>query len=266
MISSELPELLGICDRIYALSAGRITGEVDVHEAHPERLMQYMTAESGSGSAPAEPAAQTDRTARRRSHRRRPHHGKGIVAMSTTTTQSESTPVIEPPRADDSGGVLRFLTSRLRQIGLFLALIAIVVLFQFLTDGKLLTPRNVTSIINQNAYILILAIGMVMIIIAGHIDLSVGSVVAFVGAISRRLHRQHGDAVVAGHPVGDPRRRLDRRLAGLLGGLCRHAGVHRHPGRHADLPRADPDGAEQRADHPVPAASTSRSAPASYPT
>ncbi len=43
VISSELPELLGICDRIYALAAGRITGEVDVHEAHPEQLMQYMT-------------------------------------------------------------------------------------------------------------------------------------------------------------------------------------------------------------------------------
>jgi putative multiple sugar transport system permease protein len=53
-----------------------------------------------------------------------------------------------------------------------------------LTGGTLLTPRNVTSIVGQNAYVLILAIGMVMIIIAGHIDLSVGSVVAFVGAIS----------------------------------------------------------------------------------
>jgi putative multiple sugar transport system permease protein len=57
-------------------------------------------------------------------------------------------------------------------------------LFQVLTGGTLLTPRNVTSIINQNAYVLVLAIGMVMIIIAGHIDLSVGSVVAFVGAMS----------------------------------------------------------------------------------
>jgi putative multiple sugar transport system ATP-binding protein len=43
VISSELPELLGICDRIYALSAGRVTGEVTRAEATPERLMQYMT-------------------------------------------------------------------------------------------------------------------------------------------------------------------------------------------------------------------------------
>ena len=80
--------------------------------------------------------------------------------------------------------MLRFLASRLRQIGIFVALIAIVILFQVLTDGNLLTPQNVTSIVNQNSYILILAIGMVMVIIAGHIDLSVGSVVAFIGAMS----------------------------------------------------------------------------------
>jgi putative multiple sugar transport system ATP-binding protein len=43
VISSELPELLGLCDRIYALSAGRITGEVPRHEATQERLMEYMT-------------------------------------------------------------------------------------------------------------------------------------------------------------------------------------------------------------------------------
>ena len=43
VISSELPELLGICDRIYALSAGRITGEVDRGDATQERLMQFMT-------------------------------------------------------------------------------------------------------------------------------------------------------------------------------------------------------------------------------
>jgi putative multiple sugar transport system permease protein len=91
---------------------------------------------------------------------------------------------VEPPRTATGGGIGAFLVSRLRQIGLFIALIAIVILFQILTGGNLLTPRNVTSIINQNAYVLILAIGMVMIIIAGHIDLSVGSVVAFVGAMS----------------------------------------------------------------------------------
>ncbi|MFF3439550.1 multiple monosaccharide ABC transporter ATP-binding protein [Streptosporangium sp. NPDC002721] len=45
VISSELPELLGVCDRVYAMSAGRITGEVSRAEATPERLMQFMTKE-----------------------------------------------------------------------------------------------------------------------------------------------------------------------------------------------------------------------------
>jgi len=77
-----------------------------------------------------------------------------------------------------------FLAGRIRQIGIFIALIVIVLLFQVLTDGRLLTAGNVSNIIVQNSYILILAIGMVMVIIAGHIDLSVGSVAAFVGAVS----------------------------------------------------------------------------------
>jgi putative multiple sugar transport system ATP-binding protein len=48
VISSELPELLGICDRIYALAEGAITGEVTKETATPELLMKYMTAEKGN--------------------------------------------------------------------------------------------------------------------------------------------------------------------------------------------------------------------------
>ncbi|GAA1806729.1 multiple monosaccharide ABC transporter permease [Agromyces neolithicus] len=83
------------------------------------------------------------------------------------------------------------LTDRLSHIladlgknGIFIALIAVVVLFAILTDGILLRPQNISNLIVQNGYILVLAIGMVMVIIAGHIDLSVGSVAAFVGACS----------------------------------------------------------------------------------
>ncbi|WP_457101108.1 multiple monosaccharide ABC transporter permease [Microbacterium sp. P5_E9] len=68
--------------------------------------------------------------------------------------------------------------------GIFIALIAVVALFAILTDGILLRPQNISNLIVQNGYILVLAIGMVMVIIAGHIDLSVGSVAAFVGACS----------------------------------------------------------------------------------
>ena len=43
MISSELPELLGMCDRIYVMNEGSITGEVTKEEANQEKLMTYMT-------------------------------------------------------------------------------------------------------------------------------------------------------------------------------------------------------------------------------
>jgi len=76
------------------------------------------------------------------------------------------------------------LSVNLRQYGILAALVVIVVLFEVLTRGRLLMPGNINNLIQQNAYVIILAIGMVIVIIAGHIDLSVGSVVAMVGAVS----------------------------------------------------------------------------------
>ena len=76
------------------------------------------------------------------------------------------------------------LRGNVRQYGMIITLVVIVVLFQITTDGVLLKPLNVTNLLTQNASILILAIGMVMVIIARHIDLSVGSVAAFVGAVA----------------------------------------------------------------------------------
>lgn len=76
-----------------------------------------------------------------------------------------------------------YLSRHLREYGMMAALIVIVIVFQVLTDDRLLIPNNVASLIQQNAYVFILTIGMVMVIVAGHIDLSVGSVVAFVGGV-----------------------------------------------------------------------------------
>ena len=71
-----------------------------------------------------------------------------------------------------------------RQYGMGIALIAIMILFQFLTKGVLLKPLNVSNLIMQNSYVLVLAIGMLLCILTGNIDLSVGSVAAFIGATS----------------------------------------------------------------------------------
>ncbi|WP_425954927.1 multiple monosaccharide ABC transporter permease [Xylanimonas sp. McL0601] len=81
--------------------------------------------------------------------------------------------------------VLReYFGRNVRQYGIFAALLVIVLLFWGLTGGSLLAPDNVASLIQQNAYVMILAIGMVAVIVAGHIDLSVGSVVAFIGGLT----------------------------------------------------------------------------------
>lgn len=96
--------------------------------------------------------------------------------------------VIAPESGVAVGSVLRqAFRQNIRQSGMLIALAAIVVYYQFATDGTTLKPVNVSNVIQQNGYILILAIGMVIVIIAGHIDLSVGSIAGFVGAISAQL-------------------------------------------------------------------------------
>ena len=82
------------------------------------------------------------------------------------------------------GAIGELFKKNIRQYGMIVALVFISIFFQILTDGILLKPLNVTNLILQNSYILVLAIGMVLVIITGHIDLSVGSVAAFIGALS----------------------------------------------------------------------------------
>jgi putative multiple sugar transport system permease protein len=76
----------------------------------------------------------------------------------------------------------------IRKYTIFIAFFVIVGMFQILTRGVLLKPQNVNNLIQQNSYVLILSIGMLLCIVTGgNIDLSVGSVVAFIGAISAKL-------------------------------------------------------------------------------
>ncbi|MDQ0924437.1 putative multiple sugar transport system permease protein [Pseudarthrobacter sp. W1I19] len=89
-----------------------------------------------------------------------------------------------------------------RQFGMIFALVALIVFFQIATSGRTLTPGNVINLFNGNSYILILAIGMVLVIIAGHIDLSVGSVAAFVGVTVALAIRDWGIPWYAGVLLG----------------------------------------------------------------
>ena len=102
--------------------------------------------------------------------------------MTDTATQKPTTP--EGRGSSRLSSNAKHIIADLGKNGIFLALIAVVVLFSITTDGILLRPQNISNLIVQNGYILILAIGMVLVIVAGHIDLSVGSIAAFIGAIS----------------------------------------------------------------------------------
>ncbi|MEV7423510.1 MULTISPECIES: multiple monosaccharide ABC transporter permease [unclassified Streptomyces] len=114
----------------------------------------------------------------------------------TTDTPKGDTPKDSPPKPPagrSATGELLLEAARrnMRQYGMLIALGLIVVLFQIWTDGVLLKPNNVTNLVLQNSYILVLAIGMMIVIIAGHIDLSVGSLAAFVSAACAVMMVEH---------------------------------------------------------------------------
>ena len=84
--------------------------------------------------------------------------------------------------------VKSLLTSNIRNYSMVIVLALIMIIFAFMTDGINLNSRNITNIFMQNSYILLLAVGMVMVIIIGIIDLSDGSFVAFTGAFSAMIY------------------------------------------------------------------------------
>ncbi len=84
-----------------------------------------------------------------------------------------------------------FLKNKLRDYGMLMSLVVIMGFFQVMTDGTLMQPLNLTNLILQNSYIVIMALGMLLVIVAGHIDLSVGSVCGFVGALAAVLMVQY---------------------------------------------------------------------------
>ncbi|MBI5954785.1 MAG: sugar ABC transporter permease [Chloroflexi bacterium] len=74
--------------------------------------------------------------------------------------------------------------NNVREYGMLIALIAVMVFFQIRTEGVLMKPVNITNLVLQNSYVITMALGMLLIIITGWIDLSVGSVVAVIGALA----------------------------------------------------------------------------------
>lgn len=92
-------------------------------------------------------------------------------------------------------GIGAYLASHLREYGLLLALIVVMLFFQVVTDGTLLRAVNVTNLLLQNSYIVIMALGMLIVIVSGNIDLSVGSVMGFIGALAAVMMVNHGQSM-----------------------------------------------------------------------
>ena len=78
----------------------------------------------------------------------------------------------------------KVLRTNIRDYGMFIALFVIMAIFQVTTKGNFLSPRNISNLLNQTGYIAVLAVGMTLVIVIRHIDLSVGFLSGFIGAIA----------------------------------------------------------------------------------
>ena len=106
------------------------------------------------------------------------------MTPSPTATLANSS--AEAPAGNDKP-LLEHLKHNFREYGMLITLVAIMGFFQYMTDGTLMQPLNLTNLLLQNSYIVIMALGMLLVIVAGHIDLSVGSVCGFIGALAAVL-------------------------------------------------------------------------------
>lgn len=84
-------------------------------------------------------------------------------------------------------GTEKKVSLSMKQYGMMLALIAVYIIFAVITGGKNLSPLNVNNLIMQNGYVVILAVGMLLCVLTGNVDLGVGSVVASCGAVAGTL-------------------------------------------------------------------------------
>ncbi len=86
----------------------------------------------------------------------------------------------------------RVLRQNIRDFGMYIALFAIWIIFAIATDGLFLSSRNLSNLFNQVGYIAVLAVGMTLVIVIRHIDLSVGFLAGFLGAVAAILMFQYG--------------------------------------------------------------------------
>src|SRR5918992_226559 len=106
------------------------------------------------------------------------------MTQSTKETATDLPPVNADAAPQTRIGGLRVRTDALRAYTMVMALVAIWIFFYYATDGIFLEPRNFSNLMRQTAVTGVLSVGMLMVIVTGQIDLSVGSLVGLTGGIS----------------------------------------------------------------------------------
>ena len=122
--------------------------------------------------------------------------------------------------------IKQILGGDLRQYTMVLALAILIIFFNVISGGRMLTSSNIQNLLSGNAYVLVLALGMLMVIVIGQIDLSVGSVAGFTAMSMAILANKYNlpwfVAVL---------------MARVLPGKAWHPRLHYHAGRYVDVPR-----------------------------
>ncbi|WP_224544974.1 multiple monosaccharide ABC transporter permease [Mesorhizobium sp. CA16] len=107
--------------------------------------------------------------------------------MSTESAPAPQSGLAEDVKQQGPRVAVSALTTNLREYGLIIALIVIMLFFQYTTSGTLFKPVNLSNLVQQNSFIIVMALGMLLVIVAGYIDLSVGSVAGFIGALAAMM-------------------------------------------------------------------------------
>ena len=131
------------------------------------------------------------------------------------------------------------LKGNVREYGMFIALFVIMAIFTITTKGVFLSSRNISNLMNQMGYIAVLAVGMTLVIIIRHIDLSVGFLAGFLGAVAAIALTFWGLPVWVVIPLVLVFGIVAGIITGLAGGLPGGPILCGLAGRLVDLPRRD---------------------------
>lgn len=108
--------------------------------------------------------------------------------MSVTKNPMDAAPGLPRPAETVSAGFLsnarRVFAQNIREYGMYIALFVIMTIFAITTKGVFMNSRNISNLLNQTGYIAVLAVGMTLVIVIRHIDLSVGFLAGFLGAVA----------------------------------------------------------------------------------